>query len=409
MKKLKLSVIVLVLGAILITGCKKDKNTDTSDDGNISVKNYLLVATGQTSTYNNAGEEIFGLNEGETFYGQDGNYQKGGKMSFTNNGDGTITDNITGLMWQEVPSTEDFMWADAEEYCNNLSLGGYSDWRMPTVKELFSLQDFSTGWPYIQTEYFRLASGEITKDEQFWTSTKYVGVTAEGGNDAVFGVNAVTGHIKAYASGSQIPNGDDPPPPPPGGNDEPPQGNPMAKYVRAVRGDTYGINNLIDNGDGTITDKATNLMWAQADNGEGIDWENALAYAENSSLAGHTDWRLPNVKELQSIVDYSYSTSAADANLQKAAIDPMFSCTTITNEAGNNDYGYYWTSTSARFQKGTPYYYAWYVAFGQAVNNQGADFHGAGAVRFDTKYKGGEAGEGGERYFNFVRLVRDAD
>ena len=51
----------------------------------------------------------------------------------------------------------------------------------------------------------------------------------------------------------------------------------------------------------------------------------------------------------------------------------------------------------------------WYVAFGRAVNPSGLDIHGAGAVRFDTKVKGGPAGEGGERYDNFVRLVRDGN
>jgi hypothetical protein len=115
------------------------------------------------------------------------------------------------------------------------------------------------------------------------------------------------------------------------------------------------------------------------------------------------------VKELQSIVDYGYSPSATDASKVSPAIDPMFSCTPIVNEAGNDDYGYYWTSTSASFTSGQPYYYAWYVAFGMAVNGQGDDFHGAGGVRFDTKYEGGPLGEGGERFYNYVRLVRDIE
>ncbi|RMF59847.1 MAG: DUF1566 domain-containing protein, partial [Calditrichaeota bacterium] len=104
---------------------------------------------------------------------------------------------------------------------------------------------------------------------------------------------------------------------------------------------------------------------------------------------------------------YSYSPGATDAGKRGPAIDPLFSCTPITNEAGDSDYGYYWTSTSALFSGGQPYYYAWYVAFGRAVNPEGLDFHGAGAVRFDTKKEGGPAGEGGERIYNFVRLVRD--
>lgn len=70
---------------------------------------------------------------------------------------------------------------------------------------------------------------------------------------------------------------------------------------------------------------------------------------------------------------------------------------------------YYWTSTSAYFGPDKPaYYYARYVAFGYAVDDAGEDIHGAGAVRFDTKVEGGPLGEGGERYYNQVRLVRDA-
>lgn len=181
--------------------------------------------------------------------------------------------------------------------------------------------------------------------------------------------------------------------------------NPMAKQVRAVRGEVYGQNNFVDNGDGTISDLATGLMWAKDDNAQGIEWVEALPYAEGATLAGYSDWRLPNVKELQSIVDYSRAPSSSGV---EAAIDPIFNCTPFVNEAGDDDYGYYWTGTSACFTRGRPFYFAWYVAFGRAVNNRGADFHGAGAVRFDSKADNGTSVEGGEeRYYNFVRLVRN--
>jgi hypothetical protein len=49
------------------------------------------------------------------------------------------------------------------------------------------------------------------------------------------------------------------------------------------------------------------------------------------------------------------------------------------------------------------------VAFGTAVDDDGNDLHGAGAVRFDTKVEGGPFGDGGERYYHYVRLVRDAE
>ncbi len=178
-------------------------------------------------------------------------------MSYTDNGDGTVTDDNSGLMWQQVPSSDDYTWQEAVDYCDDLVFAGYDDWRIPSLKELYSISDFSSGWPYLDTGYFTLASGEITKDEQYWSSNYYVGVTVEGGSNAAFGVNHVTGHIKAYSANSNGPIG--------------------GKYVRAVRGGTYGTNDFVDNGDETISDTNTGLMWAQNDEGVTLDWENALA------------------------------------------------------------------------------------------------------------------------------------
>jgi hypothetical protein len=141
-----------------------------------------------------------------------------------------------------------------------------------------------------------------------------------------------------------------------------------------------------DNGDGTVTDQNTGLMWQKVPSSRGFSWKDALAYAENCTHAGHDDWRLPTVKELQSIVDYSGVFPA---------VDSRFKCTAITNESGQVDFPYYWTSTSAQFSSHRPgYYYAWYVAFGYAVGQEGNDRHGAGAVRYDAKAEGGALVEG---------------
>lgn len=397
--KLKLTTFlsVLFLTTSLFIGCSDDdtiESIDDSDDNDagteLVINNYIQIATGQTLTYNDEGNVITGLSPGDDFYGQDANYLKGAEMSYTDNGDGTVTDNNTGLMWQQVPSSTDFKWQEGVDYCNDLELAGYDDWRIPSCKELYSISNFSVGWPYLNTPYFSIAGDEISKDEQYWSSNFYVGVTDDGGpNNTAMGVNHGSGHIKGYTATAEGPVG--------------------GRYVRAVRGDDYGTNDFIDNGDGTITDNATGLMWTQDDSQIGYDWEDALTYAESSEMAGYTDWRLPNVKELQGIVDYGYSPTATDTSQIGPAIDPMFSCTPIINEAGNDDYGYYWTSTSALFRRGGEYYYAWYVAFGMAVGPDGEDNHGAGAVRFDTKYEGGEDGEDAARIYNYVRLVRDAN
>ncbi|MUU77158.1 Lcl C-terminal domain-containing protein [Winogradskyella endarachnes] len=416
----------MVIALIFAQSCK-EKNTQTSVTN--TKANYTQVATGQIHVYDENGNVVSELKPGDSLYGQDAHYLKGKKMSFKKNNDGTITDNNTGLMWEEIPTTEGFDWQGAKDYVENLELGGYDDWRLPTAKELFSISDFSEGWPYLDTTYFSLVNNEhVDKSEQYWTANKYLGHTEEGQYTAVFGVNHATGHIKAYPGEAPKDRKDrkGPPPnnqqprgqegenrnenrPPPPGNGERPMGNPMLKHVRAVRGNTYGENDFKDNGNGTITDNATGLMWAKNDSEQGLDWKNALYYAENSELAGYSDWRLPNVKELQGIVDYNFAPEAKDASKDRAAIHPLFNISDITNENGDKDYPYFWTSTSARFQKGKPYYYAWYVAFGRAVSQNGLDSHGAGAVRFDTKHENGPAGEGGERYYNYVRLVRNVD
>jgi hypothetical protein len=183
-------------------------------------------------------------------------------------------------------------------------------------------------------------------------------------------------------------------------------------YVLYVRGNTaYGLNQFSDSRNGTITDSATGLTWMQSDSGAGMNWESALSYCENLDLAGAADWRLPNVKELQSIVDYTRSPDTT----QSAAIDPLFSVTAITNEAGETDYPFYWSSTT-HADAGGQGVFASYVSFGRAEGYMVAvwrDVHGAGAQRSDPK--SGDASEFAQghgpqgdavRIDNYVRCVR---
>jgi hypothetical protein len=86
-------------------------------------------------------------------------------------------------------------------------------------------------------------------------------------------------------------------------------------------------------------------MWAKNDSGRGMNWKDALAWVQklnSDKYLGYSDWRLPDAKELQSIVDYGRSPKYTNS----AAIDPVFKCTRIKNEAGNDDYPFYWTSTT---------------------------------------------------------------
>lgn len=86
---------------------------------------------------------------------------------------------------------------------------------------------------------------------------------------------------------------------------------------------------LVDNGNGTVTDTATGLMWQKATAPGTYTWEGALSYCQNLNLAGHSDWRLPDRNELQSLVDYTrYNPS----------IDPLLAADTVSSG--------YWSSTT---------------------------------------------------------------
>ncbi|GLS92331.1 hypothetical protein GCM10007916_34020 [Psychromonas marina] len=362
---------------------------------------YQIVDTGQKKFYGN--DDVISLpREGDAFYGQDATYTIN-DPSYSDNNDGTITDNVTGLMWQKELG-EKITFEQAQQKIESYQLAGFNDWRIATLKEAYSLIQF-TGTvkgetaltPFIDTQYFEQPlgganPGEREIDAQIWTSTEYVGKTMNN-DETVFGVNFVDGRIKGY----------------PKYNPRTKQANKM--YFRFVRGnEDYGNNSFVDNGDATITDQATGLMWQQADSGKGLNWQQSLAYAENLTLAGHDDWRLPNAKELQSIVDYTRSPETSNS----AAIDPIFEISSIKNEGGEIDYPYYWSSTT-HLDGPVPESGAVYVAFGKALGEMHGvtmDVHGAGSQRSDPKT--GEPmsrGPQGDmiRVDNYVRVVRGGD
>jgi hypothetical protein len=347
---------------------------------------------------------------------------------------------VTGLMWQNsfdhnsdgsIDYDDKLTYNEIVAMYDTASTAGYDDWRIPTIKEQYSLIIFSgrdiSGYegtdtdgliPFINTDYFEYAygdtdAGERLIDVQCATTNIYVSQEVE---SLVFGVNFADGRIKGY--GMQM------------------MGQDKAFNYLLVRGNTaYGLNNFVDNGDKTITDNATGLMWMQNDNDEGVLWQDALSYAENIEFAGFSDWRLPDAKELQSIVDYTRSPATTNS----AAIDPLFSCSEIVNEAGETDYPFYWSSTT-HGNWTTGYEGAWgaYVSFGRCMGNMSTegpddmpppppgksasmsdetnwiDVHGAGAQRSDPKagdpseYIDGHGPQGDcVRIYNHVRLVRN--
>ena len=169
---------------------------------------YCVVGTGQTHIFSDRGQLLKAPKPGEPFFGQDAFYQRP-KPSYRDNGDGTISDLNTGLMWVQARGRESPVERRRRGASPNCRVGGHADWRMPTIKELYSLINFNGGFhpegnstPYLDTKYFRFVYGDQSRGEraidcQDWSATEYVSTTMNG-NPTVFGVNFADGRIKGY-------------------------------------------------------------------------------------------------------------------------------------------------------------------------------------------------------------------
>jgi len=388
----------------VISGDAQSEFSDIYEKNTAGIR-YPIVDTDQTYCFSDSSV----INCGQSHNGQDAQYA-GLQPAYQDNGDGTVTDLNTGLMWIKDPG-EKTDYHRARQTLENYTFAGYDDWRLPTVKELYSLVLFSgldasfasssinEGLvPFIDTDYFVFLYGDQTGDarvidSQWLTSTVYTS-TVMTGQSCFFGVNFADGRIKCYGLRMRPEN--------------------SGYYALFVRGGTgYGENNFVANGDGTLSDLATGLIWTQNDNGSGVLWDEALNYCQSLSLGGVDDWRLPNIKELHSIVDYNRSPDATGS----AAIDPLFNLSPITNEAGQPDYPFYWSSTTlVSYPSSTRD--ATYISFGRAMGyieefGGWIDVHGAGAQRSDGKTGAGaghQTGSGPQgdarRSDNYVLCVR---
>ena len=218
-----------------------------------------------------------------------------------------VKDNVTRLIW-EVKTDDSgihdkdntYTRQDAQDVfiaqLNADNYGGHSDWRLPTVKELSMLVNADKPFPEpaINMNYF-----SYTVVYYYWSSTFDASALEE-----AWGVD--------FQYGLVHPRSD-------------------SNYVRAVRG-VMTQNNVVANGDGTLTDTSTGLIWQQVEP-EAMTWTEALAYCENLQLAGYDDWRLPNRNELQSIFDYSTNKPAIDFTVFPDTVSPH----------------YYWSSTACAY------------------------------------------------------------
>jgi hypothetical protein len=256
---------------------------------------------------------------------------------FVDNADGTISDRATGLMWQKetvVPEWTDengpaVTYAVALQYAAELTLAGFDDWRIPNLFESWSVrkmecrgidvgQSFPEPFPPAPTQDgFRPHFGRYfnSTDPKLFVQGNHVGSDGIGvdGVRLLRCVRAGTGPGETVLPATGAAHGWDP------------QGDPRGWGPRLPSTDLRvagqdGQSQIgcpiegryVDNGDGTITDLCTGLMWQEAvaavdgDDYGRATWQGALRYARDLDLAGYDDWRLPNVHESVFTLDWWY-------------------------------------------------------------------------------------------------------
>jgi hypothetical protein len=167
-----------------------------------------LPETGQTTCYDDDGPNGAAPTDCGTglCFGQDGFYATGCLNGcFVDNTDGTVTDTCTGLMWQkdtgnvngdqnitneDFPAGDRATWCDALAYCEGLSLGGLNDWRLPKIRELHSIADFTRNNPTIDPVFGVPLLPVVPPPLSYWSSTSHPNALGEAQD-----FNFTNGHI----------------------------------------------------------------------------------------------------------------------------------------------------------------------------------------------------------------------
>ncbi|MCK9333072.1 MAG: DUF1566 domain-containing protein [Candidatus Cloacimonetes bacterium] len=171
------------LVTITITVADGEDNATTSFDVNVTeVVTIAIKKTGQTRSYNDSGTEVT-----DGSLKDDGFYEVGVEHNYTRDDTNNIvTDNVTGLMWHAASVTKPWLTSEnyttcsnnttsqacydtsgdtATSYCQDLSLGGYTDWRLPTAEELEGTLDYGKVYPAIDITFQNISS------DYYWSST----------------------------------------------------------------------------------------------------------------------------------------------------------------------------------------------------------------------------------------------
>ncbi len=274
--------------------------------------------------------------------------------SYVNLGDGVVRDAVTCLEWQLTPMNMTRTWQDAIAYCDGLTLGGQSDWRLPTRIEMTSIVDFTKS-PAIDRTVFTGASGGFHKTASDWILT--ITQTGAGkGNDYAWSFNMSDGIVsnarsKATPDSARCVRGN--------GTGEAPSSAAVAPP------DHYTVAN------GEVRDNYTGLVWQQGGSAATMPFTEAKSYCATLELNGAT-WRLPSIREIATLVD-------------EARVAPAIDRTAFPDTKSGRGV-YYWASHAA-------------------ANNASAGW----GLNFDDGFTGFNAGASGAwNYFpsGWVRCVR---
>jgi len=294
--------------------------------------NIGLPKTGQKNCFDSKGDFVPCAGTG-----QDGDQQQGvnwPEPRFSQNGNGTVTDNLTNLVWPldwNTSAAQLVTWQAALDHVKSLNAVshlGFNDWRLPNRNELKSLLNFGVTenrkWLTDPTQGFQNITAKA-----YWTSSTYkheIGVT-EFAWTIVMNENAhlIGSANKSNTTGMAAV-------PVRGGSDY--ALAPVAKTGQVLCYDTLGqlisctgtgqdgelqlgyfwqTPRFTDNGDGSVTDNTTRYTWTANPIGSGLTWQQALdeiSIINAQSYLGYSDWRMPNVNEIDSLINSGLATVA---------------------------------------------------------------------------------------------------
>jgi len=252
---------------------------------------------------------------------------------YSDNGDGTVTDSGTGLVWMRCAigqawsgsscdgSASSHTWDQANAITGTVAFAGQSDWRLPNIRELTLLTDRSRYNPAIDVNAFPNTPAAL-----FWSASSFSGGL---GVHFLYGVTFDT----AKSAAAQV------------------------RLVRAGQSSASLLNparpttDYVDHGDGTASHTPTGLMWQRCAKGQtwsggtctssASDYTWDQAYALTETFANHSDWRLPTIAELESLIDYTPGSPSAP--LVNATIFPATSTSyfwSASTVAGSSDYAW---------------------------------------------------------------------